>query len=144
VKTELLLGLLLLAACREHEIRLRIHAPATCCADWEPSCVEACPLSATRSVRILVRESDGLLVDEACLEPEVDGPFCDFEDLTDLTWLDGLSPTVGVDLELEGYSEAGCTGTPTLGCESFGDAVVDLRESASDTVPLWCDCPYRF
>lgn len=130
--------LIAFAACQGRPVDVRIHTPRACCDPAAPECEEpACPLSALRSLRTVLEGADGTVAADECAAIE---EVCSFEDLTGFVFIDGVSPSDGFEVRIEGYATPDCDGDRFVRCDSFGDNVIDLRETDVD-VPVWCDCP---
>jgi hypothetical protein len=130
---------LLLTACADREVALEIHTPAACCGSFSADCGEdPCPLSSLSSVRIRVERADGSLAFERCTDTAAG--VCNYESLTGLTLIDGIPPSDGVELIMDGFPDPDCGGDRLFGCESLGDHQTDLRRKGQ-AVLVWCECP---
>lgn len=133
-----LLLLLALAACTDREVSLRIHTPAECNGGVPDASPPECPLAPVAGVRTVLQRADGSIAFDRC--ERVQDALCTYEDLSGFVFIDGVPPSDGIEIRIEGSAEADC-GLPTVfRCDSFGDNVVDLRRTGV-VVPMWCQCP---
>ena len=129
-------ALLIAAGCGLRTLTLIIHTPASCPvpAGAEPP---ACPLADIRSIDTRLVRQDGTAQQRDC--QEVTSPLCTMEDLAGFVFLNRSEANDGIELIIEGRSEAACGGRLVLACDSFGDSVIDLTDT--DEIPVFCSCP---
>lgn len=128
---------LAMSACTARDVVVDLYTPAQCCTG--PGCVQPeCPLANVRCVRTTLERVDGTLAFvEELRAPE---GLCTVADLEGFVFLErGMQPSDAIEVRIEGRTGEGCGGELVVGCDSFGEHVIDLERDTR--IAIWCDCP---